>query len=96
MVFADPERFVRRISLGQSVCCIVTDERSNLAVHSLDVVEAGLSSLARGNLAFGQLRRQFGNRQLVYHGTGLPAARQRSGLRSRYIKSALAPFVDEL
>ena len=58
---------VRGVGLGQRIRGVVADEGVELAVHALDLVEAGLRGFARRNFAPRQLGREFGNGQLIEH-----------------------------
>jgi hypothetical protein len=46
----------------------VADEGVNLAVHALDLAEARLHGVARGNFAAREPGGEFGNGELVQHG----------------------------
>ena len=70
-VGAAGDGLVGGVGLGQGVGGIVTDEGMDPAIDALDLVQAGLHGLARGNLAAAEFGGQFRNGQLVQHGAAV-------------------------
>ena len=64
---AGGEGLIGRVGLRERIGGIVTDEGVNVAIHTLDLVQAGLGGVARGDFASGEFGRQFGNGELVQH-----------------------------
>ena len=73
------EGSVGGIGLRQSIGGVVAEEGVDLAVHALDLVEAGLGGFAGGDFAPRELRGQFGDGQLVQHRQAIRPATRASG-----------------